>query len=111
MFAGDPFSIWWFKVTCYALFASFGGMMGHLLRNIDDGKPINWLRAMLEGCAAGFVGLLVLFACQAMVLSESWTGVIVGVSGWLGASTTIKMLETVVRKKLGVGDNSHDERT
>lgn len=79
--------------------------MGYLLRNLDEGKSINWLRGALEGLAAGFVGLLVMLACQAMVLSESWTGVIVGVSGWLGASTTIKMLEGMVRKKLGVSDD------
>jgi hypothetical protein len=104
----DPV-VWWFKAFAYAAFASFGGVMGHLLRTIDKSEKINWGRAALEGCSAGFVGLLVLFACQAMNLSEHWTGVIVGVGGWLGASTTIKMLESLVRKRLGIeGDQSNE---
>lgn len=95
----DP---WWLKALGYAAFASFGGFMGHLMRTFDRREKIHWGRAALEGIAAGFVGLLVLFVCQEMGLSEQWTGVIVGVSGWLGANATIRMLENVVFKKLGI---------
>lgn len=102
MLPEDPWNSWWLKAIGYGLFAAFGGLMGHLLRTIDDDKKVNWRRAMLEGAAAGFVGLLVLLVCQAMDLSEQWTGVIVGVSGWLGANATIRMLESVVLKKLGI---------
>lgn len=76
--------------------------MGHLMRTIDSRQKINWSREILEGGAAGFVGLLVLLVCQAMNLSERWTGVVVGVSGWLGANATIRMLESIVLKKLGI---------
>lgn len=76
--------------------------MGHLMRLFDAKEPIRWGRAVIEGIAAGFVGLLVLFACGAMNLSEQWTGVIVGVSGWLGANASIRVLEAVVFKKLGI---------
>lgn len=104
----DPWDSWWIKATAYALFAAFGGMMGHLMRFIDSGNKISWPRAALEGCAAGFVGLIVFLVCQAMDLSEQWTGVIVGVCGWLGANATIRMLETVVTKKLGIEKDSND---
>jgi hypothetical protein len=100
----DPASAWWIKAVFYALFASAGGVLGHLVRSLDKNQPINWGRAVIEGCAAGFVGVLVLFMCQAMNLSETWTGVIVGVCGWLGASTTIQLLEKVVHKRLGIGE-------
>ena len=76
--------------------------MGHLLRTIDGRQKIKWGRTVLEGGAAGFVGLLMLLVCQAMNLSEQWTGVTVGVSGWLGANATIRMLESIVLKKLGI---------
>lgn len=91
----------------YAAFASFGGIMGHLLRTLHSNQKISWGRSVVEGCAAGFVGVIVLFMCQAMNLSEAWTGTIVGVFGWLGASTTITILERVVRKKLGL-EGSND---
>ena len=102
MIPDDPWNNWWIKSLAYVLFATFGGLMGHLLRVIDGRQKIKWGRAALEGGAAGFVGLLMLLVCQAMNLSEQWTGVIVGVSGWLGANATIRMLESIVLKKLGI---------
>lgn len=101
MLPSDPqFS--WIRILAYASFAALGGFMGHLMRTLDSREKLIWSRAALEGIAAGFVGLLVLFACQAMHLSEEWTGVIVGVCGWLGASGSIRMLETLIYKKLGI---------
>lgn len=97
---------WWFKAFAYAAFSSLGGVLGHLMRSLDKPGKISWGRCIVEGIAAGFVGLLVLLMCQAMDLSEQWTGVIVGVSGWLGASATIRMLEIVIRKRLGVDPSS-----
>lgn len=93
---------WFIKAAAYAAFSSLGGVLGHLMRTVDKSQKITVGRTAMEGLAAGFVGLLVLLLCQAMGLSEQWTGVVVGVSGWLGASATIRMLETAVRKRLGV---------
>jgi LydA holin phage, holin superfamily III len=95
---------WWIKDAIYGLFAMFGGMMGHLMRTIDRRRKINWCRAVLEGCSAGFGGLLILMVCQEINLSEQWTGVIVGVSGWLGSNATIRMLESILLKKLGISE-------
>lgn len=94
---------WGLKAAVYTLFAVFGGIMGYLMRSLDNNQnKINWSRALIEGASAGFVGLLVTLLCDAIHLSESWTGVIVGVSGWLGANATIRMLESVVLNKLGI---------
>ena len=97
---------WWFRAAAYASFAALGGVMGHLMRMVDNKDPINWARACLEGASAGFVGLLMLFVCDALSLGQQWTGVIVGVSGWLGANVTIRMLESIVRKRLGIDSTS-----
>lgn len=102
MLPEDPWNNWWIKMLAYGLFAMFGGVMGHLMRIINDQQKIKWSYAALEGGAAGFVGLLMLLVCQAMNLSEQWTGVIVGVSGWLGANATIRMLESIVLRKFGI---------
>lgn len=106
MLPDDPWALAWIRTCAYTLFAAFGGVMGHLMRTIDKKEKVNWGRAALEGSAAGFVGFIILMVCQAMKLSEQWTGVIVGVSGWLGANATIRMLEGLVRKKLGIDPNS-----
>lgn len=85
--------------------------MSYLLRSIDGKITVSWGRAFVEATSAGFVGILVLLACQAANLGEQWTGLIVGVCGWLGASATIKMLETLVRKKLGIQEHSDDTQS
>jgi hypothetical protein len=93
---------WWLKAVAYAAFGSVGGMLGHTLRTLDRKEKINWVRAVTEGLSAGFVGLLMFFLCDAMELSQQWTGVIVGVSGWMGATATIRVLEFFVQKKLNL---------
>lgn len=96
---------WWMKATAYVAFSAVGGMLGFCMRQVDRKEPFSFLRCLLEGAGAAFVGLLVLLICQAMNLSPQWTGVIVGVCGWLGASATIRMLESLVRNKLGATPN------
>lgn len=99
----------WIRFFGYGMFAMFAGLCGHLLRSMDDEKPLLWKRAIVEGASAGFVGILVLLACDAMKLSPEWTGVIVGVSGWLGANATIQFLERVILKKLGLSKKEDSE--
>lgn len=93
---------WWIRFVGYALFAAAGGTVGHVLRILDSGQPVRWGRAIAQGVGAGFVGVLVLLACQAFSLSEQWTGLTVGVCGWMGANATIVILEKLVFKKLGL---------
>lgn len=64
--------------------------------------PVSYGRACVEGLAAGFVGLLVMLVCNAAGISDQWTGVVVGVSGWLGANASIRVLEKLVFSKLGI---------
>jgi len=97
------FSAW--QMLCYALFSAFGGFLGYVLRQMDAGSKVSLWRAVAEALAAGFVGILVMLMCEAMHLSVQWTGVMVGVCGWLGATASIRLLERVVRTKLGVTDN------
>lgn len=97
---------WWVKAILYAALATFGGFLGHIMRSLDRSTPVSYSRAIIEGLAAGFVGLLVMLMCNALNLSEQWTGVIVGVSGWLGANASIRMLEKKVFKQLGLATDT-----
>lgn len=92
----------WIQTAGFSLLAMVGGAMGYIMRSIEAGAKINLWRAVAEGTASGFVGVLVALLCQALHLSLQWTGVIVGVCGWLGARATIVLLESVVAHKLGI---------
>jgi len=78
------------------------------LRTLDAGGHISMWRTLLESMAAGFVGILVMLICQQLHLSPQWTGVCVGVCGWLGATVSIRMLERLVRFRLGVQSDEGD---
>lgn len=91
------------------VFAILGGFLGHVMRVLDSRHRVVWSRALFEAFAAGFVGVLVLLLCNAMGLSDQWTGVVVGVSGWLGANASIGMLSGIVLRRLGVAQNYGDE--
>lgn len=76
--------------------------MGYIMRNLDSGQPIKWTLVCLQGVAAGFVGMLVYMLCLELGLSSYWTGIIVGVFGWIGANATIMVLQKLIYKKLGL---------
>lgn len=98
----------WLQVIIYAAFAGFGGSLGYVIRAVDKKEMISPWRVAVEGCAAAFVGVLVMLLCQAFNLSQPWTGVIVGVMGWVGASSAMRALEFITHKKLGVPTNDRN---
>lgn len=99
---------WTLKAMLYAGFSAIGGILGHIMRALDKKEAIVWTHAAIEGIAAGFAGLLMMLMCNALGLSEQWTGIIVGVTGWLGAQATIRLLEQAVYKKLGLNKKRKD---
>lgn len=92
----------WITSAGYTLLAAFGGLLGHVLREHDKGNPLSPFRAAAETLSSGFVGFLVMLLCRAMELDPLWSGFIVGIFGWLGAGVSIRVLESVVYKKLGI---------
>lgn len=97
----------WLTMILYAAFAGFGGSLGYVIRALDRKEMINPWRVAAEGGAAAFVGVLVMMLCQALNLSQQWTGVIVGVMGWIGASAAMRALEFLTLKKIGVPPNDN----
>jgi hypothetical protein len=95
--------------AAYAAFATVAGFLGYLLRTMDAGAHVSWGRAVLEAVSAGVVGLLVMWICQAMHLTQQWTAVSVGVSGWLGANASIQVLQRLVWSKLGLNRSQDND--
>lgn len=93
------------QLVLFPVFSAFGGFLGFVLRQLDAGNKVSMTRAVIESAGAGFAGVLVMLVCQAMHLSPQWTGVAVGVFGWLGATATIGVLAKILRKKLGISDD------
>ena len=103
---------WWacLRAVGYALFAALAGALGYVLRSMDAGQPVAFTRTFVEALSAGFVGVVMMWLCQVGNLSPQWTGIIVAVSGWLGANATIQVVQRLVWNKLGLGpkDVDHD---
>ena len=95
---------WWLKPS-YILLAFFGGAIGYVMRQLEGNVVVSWGRALAEAFASAFSGLLVLLLCLEMKLSPGWTGIVVGVCGWLGANATIRLLEKLTVKKVGVNND------
>lgn len=91
----------WLVSMLMVLLAAAGGMLGYSMREHDKGNPVSIRRTLFEGAASGFVGILVLFLCNELDLSITWTGFIVGVLGWLGATSSIRILERFLPDRFG----------
>lgn len=92
----------WLKVLFFMAVAAIGGGLGHVMRENDKGNRILAWRVVLNMMASGFVGLLVTFLCRAMKMDDLWTGFVVGVFGWLGATVSIQLLERFVYTRFGI---------
>lgn len=92
----------WLKTLGLFILAPIGGILGYISRELNRGRTIQIFKVLFSGCCSGFVGVIVILICIELNLSIQQTGVVVAVSGWLGADVTIKMLEKLVHKMLGV---------
>lgn len=99
----------WVTGLFYSGLAAFGGALGYAMRENAEGKRVNKGRLVLEAAASGFVGLLVMFACKEMGLSPMWSGFVVGVCGWLGAASSIRIIERLIYRKLDLKMNDKGE--
>lgn len=89
------------ETQALTLLAGVGGVLGYIQRSIRRGAKITLMRAGFEAASAAFVGYLMFQLCESMRLSSSVSSMIVGVSGWLGAQSTIQVLEPILRRIIG----------
>jgi len=99
----------WLRGAAYVLLASFAGALGHIFARMDAGKPVRLWETVVQALGAGLVGLFAMWMCQASNWSQPMTAVTVGVSGWLGASASIQMLQRFIWGRLGLNRNPDDD--
>lgn len=89
----------------FAAFAGLGGLLSYLLRSLNRDQKPSLSKSIVETLSSGFVGVLAMLCCKALNIDILWSGVIVGVFGWLGAEASIVMLAGLLRRKLGIDVN------
>lgn len=94
------------ETILFAIFAGAGGMLSYLLKSISRNEQPKVTRATIEAMSSAFVGLIAMLACKAMDIDVYWSGVIVGVFGWIGAETSMLVFTRIAKNKLGVGNNN-----
>lgn len=102
----EQFKGWWLTTVLFVLLAAAGGFIGSILRAVDAKEKVSRVVVIVETLASAFSGMLVILLCQALGMSLQWTGLVVGVCGWVGGRTTMLWLEKRVRKVVtGDGDS------
>lgn len=98
----DPLDQWWIKLIAFTILAAIGGAIGHLFRIFENGHKFSLTIFIVKTLSAAFTGCLMYLLCIALNFSPVWTGICVGVFGWLGADATIKVLKSFVYNMLNV---------
>jgi hypothetical protein len=93
------------------LLACVAGLLGYLMRTYRLGQKVRLINCVIETASSGFVGYLAYLLMIAAKMDPNWIGPIVGVMGWMGANASIRLLETLVRRKLGVTEVTTVETT
>lgn len=89
-----------YLVMLLILFAAVGGLVGSMIRMLDNCDKVRWGIVAVETLASAFSGVIVMLLCQSLGLPMKITGVVVGTCGWFGGRTTMLWLETRVRRIL-----------
>lgn len=94
------------ETIIFGTFAAIGGGLSYIIRTLNKDETPRLLRGTVEALSSAFVGLIAMLACQELGLNYGWSGVVVGVFGWLGAEASIVVLAKLVRNKLGLSNDS-----
>ena len=97
-----PLDHWWVKAIAFTVLAIIAGAVGHLFRTFESGEKISATIVLIKTLAAGVTGFLMYLLCLALNFNDIWSGIIVGVFGWLGADTTISVLKGFVYNMMKV---------
>ena len=92
----------------YTLLAGIGGLLGCYTRT-PDRRKVPASRIVVNSLSSAFVGSLIIMLLRAYNVDESLYGPISGFAGWLGADTSIRLLERYLYKKLQISPIQYDD--
>jgi hypothetical protein len=98
----------WLRAAAFMLFASIAGALGYTMRMMDSDRKISKARLLVEFLSSGLVGLFVMWLCNIQGVSFEVTAISVGVSGWLGASASIQIIQRFVWRNLKLNRSDDD---
>lgn len=84
--------------------AAIGGMLSYTSRCIREGKPIRIIVATVRICTATLVAYAIMMICIEYGISPEMTSAIIAITSLLGADVTIPVIETCIRRRLGIDD-------
>lgn len=98
---------WWVLIL-----AGWGGVVNYI-RKIREGEVSRFSITELVGelVTSGFAGLLTFLICRSAGFDDLVTGVLVGISGHMGArgiSAAERMVEKWAQRRLGIDDRRRD---
>lgn len=99
----------WPEIALFAMFASVGGTLGYLMRQVSRDLRPKPYRAALEGIAGAFVGIITMLMCKAIGINWMWSAVIVGAFSWLGAEASILVIVKKIRAQFGLDTTKIEE--
>jgi hypothetical protein len=84
--------------------AAIGGMLSYTSRCLRENKPIRLLVASVRIMTAVMVAYAIMMVCTEYHISSEMTSAIIAISSLLGADITIPLIETCIRRRLGIDD-------
>jgi hypothetical protein len=98
----------WLRTLGFMLFSATAGALGYMMRTMDSGQKIGKIRLLIEFLSSGMVGLFAMWICRIKGVSFEITAISVGVSGWLGASASIQVIQRFVWRNLKLNRSQDD---
>lgn len=95
----------WEHIQKYLFWAgvSFvGGILGYIMRKLDNTEKIRTFNAVMEGLSAAFFGTVIGALCVKTNMSLEYIYAIVAFCAWVGSRTVAKWLESYFRKRLDI---------
>lgn len=86
-----------------------GGILGYVMRKLDNTEKIKFFNAVMEGMSAAFFGTIIGALCVKTNMSLEYIYAIVAFCAWVGSRTVAKYLEAYFRKRFNISPQEDEQ--